>query len=66
MTPYRIIVNSAYNFRVFNFRTSHAVRKHFNNKNFPLRILAYKTQQISACSDTPIGSVIVSSFPWKP
>ena len=33
---YRIIVNIAYVFRAFNFRTSHAVRKYFNIEIFAI------------------------------
>ena len=33
---YRIIVNIAYVFRAFNFRTSQAVRKYFNNEIFAI------------------------------
>ena len=35
-TPYNIMVNNAHIFHAFNFRTSHAVRKYFNNENFPI------------------------------
>ena len=36
MTPYHIIINNVHNFCTFNFWTSHAVRKYFNNENFPI------------------------------
>ena len=35
-TPYHVNVINVHNFRAFNFRTCHRVRKYFNNENFSI------------------------------
>ena len=40
--PYHISVNNEHNFRAFNFRIAHSIRKYFNNEYFVIYDLVVK------------------------